>query len=563
MTDGWHGRLSNSPPMTDNARFGSAHCRRPKMSTTPPPAESSSDPSGAAPRWLALAEVVLIVAVMFIHGGWPAPEVNETHYLTKAKHYWDPAWCRHDFFLNTADAHQVFYWSFGWVSRLASLPAMAWIGRLLTWTLLAWSWRRLSWTLVPRPLAAVLSAALLVALVDRCHMAGEWLVGGVEAKGFAYALVLVGLERLVRGRWLWAAAALGAAMAMHAVVGGWALVGAAVASLVGPARPTARQIAAAALVAGVVALPGIVPVLRLNLGVDPATALEAARIHVFERLAHHMVPQRFAAASLWGLTVPFWLRQTLLWGVWLLLVWRTSTGGQAWRRLHGFVGAMIGISIVGWGVSLLQYVDELTAASMLRFYWFRMSDVFVPVGAALLVSAAAASGLASGRRSGVAWLAVGMAVAGYHLGEVTWRGRAAGTTAPADAKLLDAVAWREMCRWIAEHTPADAVILTPRLAQSLRWYAGRAEVVSNKDVPQDAESIVQWYRRLQDVHRAGTHAPPSPWHGTLTELTPQRLRQLGKRYGADYLLTEAKPRLLLQRIGPSNRSYALYRLRDP
>ena len=91
----------------------------------------------AAPRWLSAAEVLLIFLVFLVHGAWPVPEVNETHYLSKAKHYWDPTWCANDFFCATADAHQVFYWTFGWLSRLVSLPAMAWIGRGITYLLLA------------------------------------------------------------------------------------------------------------------------------------------------------------------------------------------------------------------------------------------------------------------------------------------------------------------------------------------------------------------------------------------------------------------------------------------
>src|SRR5207244_3162725 len=138
----------------------------------------------------------LIFAVFFIQGAWPAPEVNEPHYLSKARHYWDPSWCAGDFFCNTADAHQMFYWSFGWISRALPLPALAWCGRLLTWALLAWAWRRLSIALVNVRWFSVLSAALAVMLIARTNMAGEWLIGGVEAKGFAYVFVLLGLEAL-------------------------------------------------------------------------------------------------------------------------------------------------------------------------------------------------------------------------------------------------------------------------------------------------------------------------------------------------------------------------------
>src|SRR5205823_738056 len=102
--------------------------------------------------------------------------------LAKAKHYWDPSWCPSDFFQNTADAHQVFNWTFGWLTLWLPLPAVAWMGRTITWCLLAWSWRQLSFALVPRPMFALISAGLFLAFNQRCQMAGEWVVGGFEAK---------------------------------------------------------------------------------------------------------------------------------------------------------------------------------------------------------------------------------------------------------------------------------------------------------------------------------------------------------------------------------------------
>ena len=68
--------------------------------------------------WL---EVGLVFVVFFVAGGAPAPHVNETYYLTKAKHYWDPAWCAGDLFLESGDAHQAFYWSIGWLT-ISSWP---------------------------------------------------------------------------------------------------------------------------------------------------------------------------------------------------------------------------------------------------------------------------------------------------------------------------------------------------------------------------------------------------------------------------------------------------------
>lgn len=36
-------------------------------------------------RW-ALADVALIFLLFFLHAGWSPPDVNEAHYLAKAKH---------------------------------------------------------------------------------------------------------------------------------------------------------------------------------------------------------------------------------------------------------------------------------------------------------------------------------------------------------------------------------------------------------------------------------------------------------------------------------------------
>ena len=91
----------------------------------------------------------------------------------------------------------------------------------MAWTLLAVAWQRFSSRLVAAPLAAVLSAALWVVLMRSAHFSGEWVVGGVEAKCFAYVFVVFALAELVCEHWnrLWML--LGLASAFHPVVGGW------------------------------------------------------------------------------------------------------------------------------------------------------------------------------------------------------------------------------------------------------------------------------------------------------------------------------------------------------
>ncbi|MEA1951887.1 MAG: hypothetical protein U9N87_10910, partial [Planctomycetota bacterium] len=103
-------------------------------------------PSG---RFQALLEIALVFAVFFVQGAWPVPDVNEPHYLTKTIHFWNPDWIGPDFFLDSADTHTVFYFTFGWLTLVLPPLLVAWAGRLLTWGLMAWSWRRLSLAVLP------------------------------------------------------------------------------------------------------------------------------------------------------------------------------------------------------------------------------------------------------------------------------------------------------------------------------------------------------------------------------------------------------------------------------
>ena len=121
--------------------------------------------------------------------------------------------------------------------------------------------------------------------------------------------------------------------------------------------------------------------------------------------------------------------------------------------------------------------------------------------------------------------------------------------------------WREACRWVADSSniPPGARFLTPRLAQTFKWYTGHPSVVDWKDVPQDAKDLVEWWRRMQDVF--GNDEPPAGWRRSLDELGPERLAKLGNDYHADYVITKRTDPPLAIDVLHENRSYIIYRLR--
>lgn len=538
----------------------------------------STDPPPPRARWLAPAEILLVLAVFAFQAAWPPPDVNEPHYLGKAKHFWNADWAAGDFFFESADTHLVFYVTCGWLTRWLSLVQVAWLGRLVTWLLLAIAWQRLCRNVIGRPGWAGLSAAIFLAFNVGCHLAGEWVVGGFEAKGLAYALVFAALAALVCDRWNTALVLLGAASAFHVLVGGWSAVAAAIAWGLSPDAPRLRRIWPGMLAGASLALPGILPAIELNWTAEPQIVAEANDIYVLRRLPHHLVPQSFR----W----PFLVRFALMLVIWLWVM-RLPADNTALRRLRSLVTGSLAITLAGFLLSLLTANYPETAAAILRYYWFRLSDVMVPVGIAmhavgpkgrrknnfLLHSFSlrerrgegktnAGSCFSSGPnpRSTLVWFPICLALVIYARGDYAGLKLFAGEPrADKLGKVLSHDDWRDACRWMADSTPPDALAITPRMAQSFTWYSGRGQVVSWKDLPQDAEAVVRWWQRLVDIYGMPEPSFQGRWHDSLTELSPRQLGELGRRYRAAYLVVESDPPLDLPRLY-ANGSYAVYQL---
>jgi len=512
---------------------------------------------------LVLIEIALVFVVFFIQGAAPVPEVNEPYYIGKAIHYWNPDWVANDFFLDSKDTHTVFYFTFGWMTLWLSPTVFAWLGRILTWWLLAWSWRRLSFAIVPRRWLSILTAALFACLLERCHVAGEWVVGGFEAKGFAFVLVFLAMEALVRNRFSRAWILLGAASAFHVLVGGWAVVALGLTWLgLGSERPTLRSTWPAIVLGGVLSLPGLIPSAMLNWGTDPAVVRWANVIYVYGRLAHHLAPGQ--------LPFEFVVRFVLLFFLWLILSLATLRARQSveeggLRRFRTFVGATVAIALVGVAIAPLAFKDQAMAAGLLRFYWFRLADVAVPMGVAMTGVTLIVTMWPTQPVVARLLLTLALAVGGLHLGLHAVE-RVTPSVPPAD-RLPNYVGWRHACDWIANsgEIPADAKFLTPRMAQTFKWYTGRAEVANWKEVPQDAEGIKEWWERISRIHATESNDPAEYWRPSLAELGATRLQELGKEYGADYAITFARPPLPLPVVYPVkglqyNRTYVIYKL---
>ena len=227
--------------------------------------------------------------------------------------------------------------------------------------------------------------------------------------------------------------------------------------------------------------------------------------------------------------------------------------------------ASLAISATGLLLAAVRSYQPAAADQLLRFYWFRSADGIVPLAAAVLV---------------VDWLRWGqkpavLASCGLLLTTVAWDVGMQREHWPADEdaavcrgdRHVDAVAWRDTCRWIRENTPEEAVFLTPRGAATFTWWAERAEVVSWKNMPQDPESVVAWRERIFDLFAPEGKNSLKDLERSTAELGEDQVREVAGVYGADYIVV---PKKVLDKGGdplPSdeqvhaNDGYVVYRLR--
>ncbi|MEO0530159.1 MAG: DUF6798 domain-containing protein [Planctomycetota bacterium] len=513
-------------------------------------------------------EVALTFLVFFVAAGDAAPLVNEPHYLCRLKHFWDPAYCRGDLFLESPDAHFTVVWLFGWITRLVSLETTAWVGRLLSWTLIAIGWQRLVGRVTTQAFMAPLAAMVLVYATREGHFAGEWIIGGFEAKTLAYGVVLFALSEAIDGRWNRAWLLLGVASAFHALVGGWSVLALAFAAAGAAGRPSLTRMMPGLVVGGVIAMAGVGPALALNIGTPDAIVSEANEIYVFTRLSHHLAP----------LTKPWdWIadragRHLVVVAVLALLSYlRPRDGSPSIRLITRYAWGAELISLAGLAIEIIGWKDPAWVASLLKYYWFRLADIAAPIAVATLVVDLIARELSAERARAAVLATACLALTAWPLATGI-RERLETPTSVTDSKLIDPASWVAMCEWIEANTPSDAVFLTPRQGRSFKWHAQRAEVVTYKDVPQDAQSMVEWRDRYFDVFQIGTWKSGKPkWTASLALLGADRLRELGEKYGAGFVLNQAprsdvdrglplrrRPSLpVLHRVGP----YTLYELR--
>jgi len=503
--------------------------------------------------WLAPVVTLWLSLLLFSFLHAPIPGVNEPHYLTKARHYWQPDWCSGDLFLESANAHLFFYQTAGLLTQVVSLPLAAIIGRCLAYLLVAAGWHRLCRACGGDRWSGLQAGWLMMLLNSIGSLSGEWLVGGVESKVFAWACVFFAMSGLLENRRAAVGFWLGLATAFHPLVGLWSVIAVLMSwglrcplSVWHDLRRLDRGVTRAVLLFLGVAWLGIVPALAAVRGATPQEAFAANLIQVFYRLPHHLDPMTFKPTACAGYAVL---------SVVLVVLTRVASADSEQRlaSLNRFVVAagiiaMAGI-VIGYGPRPADRMPlyELRM-SLLKFYPFRLFDLMLPVLAAItaarLISTRRLLSVLLSRR-----VRFGLPLAGFLVALGLSAGRGSLNRLPERQR----AGWLDVCAWVRENSPPGSLFVTPNEGYAFKWFAERPEYVALKDCPQDARPLIEWNERLRFIRKWGrTHFAGGGY-------SAEAMRLLHEHTQANFLIAGPRDRMDAPEVY-SNGVYRVLRL---
>ena len=160
----------------------------------------------------------LFLSLQFVNA---VPTANEENYFTLAKQFYQPDWMPQVWqFTEFAGTRLLYQYISGFFLSFMSFEAFAFTARLISIPLLLWPLLKI-FRLLGLNFISQLLVLLIYIFLGQSFFAGGWIIGGFEAKTFAYVLVLAALYQLLLGKENYAIVFAALGTLFHVLVGGW------------------------------------------------------------------------------------------------------------------------------------------------------------------------------------------------------------------------------------------------------------------------------------------------------------------------------------------------------
>ncbi|MBN1755676.1 hypothetical protein JW877_05620 [bacterium] len=425
------------------------------------------------------------------------PGINEFDVVVYARHFINPDWIPGDWYLNQNIAYRhTFNLLAGGLSLVAPIWAVILMGRAFLILLFALIMNRYCREFhIP---AFVILPLFTYFIANQSLVAGEWMIGGFEAKTLAYICFLMALLLLIKKRYNWGAFLSGLALSFHILIGLYGSFCLFIAMLTVEDTRLKNLKLSRMITSGILWLlggtGGVYAIAQYLKSTAQVNKDLAASIYVFFRVPHHVLPSAWNN-SLWIVALA------------ILLIILIRVFNVANKRNVKMLTSAALCSLFLFGIGILFYLAGMH--TYLRYYWFRLGDVFLPFTLMILLGISFSlmhqGRLKLGHRkilknkaknglkiilivlSGIAMLYAGVSFV-KDVSEV-WQNRKYNFVSIDENRA-------EMLLWISQNTPKNAVFLVSPTMQDFYYLAERPMFVSLKHSPQNDGDILEWYHRL-------------------------------------------------------------------
>ncbi|MBT9311487.1 hypothetical protein [Leptothoe kymatousa] len=497
--------------------------------------------------------------------------VNELHHLPLARHFVDPSWLAQDIYYSEPPGYRLlFQLLFGPLTVTIGFLATSILGRILGYLAIAVGLWTLARSLGLRLLTLLVAIGLFFYVRGpQGVMAGEWLIGGIEPKIFAYGAIFMALHAMLFGRYLWLTAWLGLAASFHALVGGWTSI--AVLVWLGWRRfdvlSDGRRWLAAIPIYGLTSIFALIAVLTQLLSPVEDSTISPAYIYSFLRNPHHVNPMAWPAEEWHYLLATLVIFGGSAFYVLRSAVQKTPQGLPIATRRADFMCFVL-CMLVPFGAGILAAPFDQNG-QFLQYYPFRVGDIMLPLGTAFFLALALEKLVFRHRKGAIAIVLI--ILFGFGL-EATrcYRGAIALQQFPSQEQGVNPPL-QAAATWLKQHVPEGQPVVSPPVdLTALPWLSDHPSIAKFRFVPSASSADVQaWFERITDLgggidllsytdrRTDARRKIRSALTDAYNALDTEQMSRLMQKYQSDYAVTNVEQTLELPLLY-ENARYRIY-----
>jgi hypothetical protein len=486
---------------------------------------------------------------------------NEIDVLVTAKHFMNKSWIPNDWYLNlNIDYRNLFNIIAGSISLVFPLWVVAVIGRIITSILFSFVIYKFAKLFNIKTFLVLIFLFVWYNFFDSL-VAGEWILKGFDTKSFAYIFSLLSLYYAVKNNYLKMFLFSGLSISFHVLVGIYSLFCIFIAIIINIKYhklyiKNIIKSVYAFFITGFYGIFIVIKMLFINQNVDKKLA---SLIYVCRRVSHHVLPSSWEGY--------IWIIKFIVMIIFTILVF-ILINDKRFKMLSVFILSSSLLFTIGLTLFKLNKIE------LLKFYWFRLPDVIMPLLSLFLLFCLIQrylyviyininiKNLFKKIINTLSVIAIIIIIFIcfkdiFFITKKRMKENKNYTYKNVEKNFENALIW------INKNTPEDCTVLSYPFIDEIYIITERATFVSYKHSPQSEKDILEWYDRLKlcndDINTNDINLFLDNFNNRFYNLRIETLQKIIKKYNINYYIGKAGMNYPYE-IVYKNNEYAIYKL---